>query len=73
MSQSLDKLSSNLPDDQFKYTSEIFKDKKLTLTKQKGVYPYDYMDKWEKFKDAQLPTKEDFYSIWNNEHISDED
>ena len=38
MSQSLDKLSSNLPDDQFKYTSEVFKDEKLRLIKQKGVY-----------------------------------
>lgn len=31
------------------------------------------MDKWENFNDTQLPTKEEFYSILNNEHISDED
>ena len=38
---------------------------------QKGVYPYDYMDSFHKFNE-KLPSKE-FYSILNNEHISDED
>ena len=58
--------------DELKYTSKIFKDKNLDLMARKGVYPYDYMDSFEKFK-CQLPTKEDFYSILNDEHISDED
>ena len=40
---------------------------------QKGVYPYDYMDSFEKFNETELPTKEEFYSILNNEHITDED
>ena len=32
------------------------------------------MDSFEKFeKKTQLPTKEDFYSILNNEHIKDEE
>ena len=39
---------------------------------RKGVYPYDYMDSFDKF-DEKLPAKEEFYSILNNEHISDED
>ena len=39
---------------------------------RRGKYPYDYMDSFKKFKE-QLPTKEEFYSILNNEHISDED
>lgn len=74
MSSSLDKLVSNLPDDKFKYTSEVFKkSEKLNLMKRKGIYPYDYMSSFEKFDDKQLPSKEDFYSILNNEHISDED
>ena len=58
--------------DKLKYTSEIFKDKKLDLMARKGVYPYDYMDSFEKFN-SPLPTKEDFYSILNNKHISYED
>ena len=40
---------------------------------QKGVYPYDYMDRFDKFNETELPTKEEFYSILNNEHITDED
>ena len=30
--------------------------------KQKGVYPYDYMNSVDKFNDKQLPSKDDFYS-----------
>ena len=51
-----------------KYTSEIFEDKELELMAKKGVYPYDYMDSFEKFKE-QLPSKEEFYSILNDKHI----
>ena len=58
--------------DKLKYTSEIFKDKKLDLMARKGVYPYDYMDSFEKFN-SPLPKKEEFFSILNNKHISNED
>ena len=40
---------------------------------RKGVYPYEYMDSWEKFDETALPPKNDFYSILNLEDISDED
>ena len=72
MSSSLDKLVSNLPRESLKYTSQKFKGRKLDLMARKGVYPYDYMDRFEKFNE-KLPSKEEFYSILNNEHISDED
>ena len=72
MSSSLEKLVSNLPRESLKYTSKRFKGTKLDLMAKKGVYPYDYMDSFKKFKE-QLPTKEEFYSILNDEHISDED
>ena len=72
MSSSLEKLVSNLPKEALKYTSNRFKDTKLDLMVRKGVYPYDFMDSFDKF-DEKLPTKEEFYSILNNEHISDED
>ena len=73
MSSSLDKLVSNLPAEALKYTSERFKKEKLSLMTRKGVYPYDYMDSFDKFNKTELPTKEEFYSILNDEHISDED
>ena len=40
---------------------------------RKGIYPYDYMDSFKKFEDTVLPTKDQFYSLLNDEHISDED
>ena len=72
MSSSLDKLVSNLPKEALKYTSQIFKNKKLDLMSQKGVYPYDFKDSFKKFNE-KLPPKEEFYSVLNDEHISDED
>ena len=72
MSSSLDKLVSNLPRESLKYTSKEFKDEKLDLMARKGVYPYGYMDSFNKFNE-KLPTKEDFYSIMNNEHITNKD
>ena len=59
MSSSLDKLVSNLPKDDLIYTS-------------KGVYPYDFMDSFEKFNQTELPTKDQFYSILNDQHITDD-
>ena len=71
MSSSLEKLVGNLPKESLKYTSKIFKGTKFDLMVRKGVYPYDYMDSFDKFN-SPLPKKEEFYSILNNEHISDE-
>ena len=72
MSSSLDELVSNLPNDAFRYTSaEIKNDKKLKLMKQKGVYPYDYIDSFNRFGENKLPNKDDFYSVLNDEYISD--
>ena len=46
---------------------------KFILLLRKGVYPYEYMDSWEKFKETSLPSKEDFYSNLNMEDIDDID
>lgn len=73
MSQSLEKLVANLPKVDLKCTSEIFKDKALDVMSQKGVYPHDYMDSFEKLNQTIFPSKEQFYSQLNNDHISDED
>ena len=37
---------------------------------QKGVYPYDYMDCLETFNQTELPTKEQFYSVLNDQQIT---
>ena len=72
MSSSLDNLIKNLPDEAFKYTKQEFKKEQLNLMKQKGIYPYDFMESFKKFNNTQLPNKDEFYSILNNESISDE-
>ena len=46
MNSSLDSLVKNLSDDDFKCLSEEFSG---NTEKQKGVYPYEYMDSFEKF------------------------
>ena len=46
---------------------------KFVLLLRKAVYPYEYMDSWEKFDETTLPPKEALYSNLNLEDISDED
>ena len=46
---------------------------RFILLLRKGVYPYEYMDAWEKFNKISLPSKEDFYSNVNMEDINDID
>ena len=46
---------------------------KFILLLRKGVYPYEYMDSWERFNETSLPDKESFYSNLNMEYITDVD
>ena len=46
---------------------------KFVLLLRKGVYPYEYMDTWERFNEKLLPSKKDFQSNLNMEDISDID
>ena len=44
---------------------------KFILLLRKGVYPYEYMDNWERFNETSFPSKESFYSHLNMENIDD--
>ena len=46
---------------------------KFIFLLRKGVYPYEYMDNWERFEETSLPDKESFYSSLNMENIDDID
>ena len=46
---------------------------KFVLLLRKGVYPYEYMDSWERFDETSLPDKEAFYSKLNLGDITDKD
>ena len=73
MNESLDSLVNNLRGDAFKNLEKYYSGDKLNLVKRKGVYPYDYMDTEERFKENCLPPKEAFYSKLNGGGITDKD
>ena len=43
------------------------------LLLRRGVYPYEYMDSWERFDETLLPNKKPFYSELYLEDITDKD
>ena len=43
---------------------------KFILLLRKGVYPYEYMDSWNRFNETSLPDKKDLYSCLNMENIT---
>ena len=51
---SFDKLIKNLSDKDFKYLVEEFGFKNLRLLKQKGAYPYEYMNSFERFNEKKI-------------------
>ena len=46
---------------------------KFILLVRKGLYPYEYIDNWEKFDETTIRPKEAFYSELNLDGISDAD
>ena len=62
MNSKLDKLVKNLSDEDFKYLVKEFGSENLELLKQKGAYPYEYMNNLEKCKEKKLPARKYFFS-----------
>ena len=76
MSDSLETLVGNLKRGgiaEFKITSKFYRGEQLELMTQKGIYPYSYMDSWERFNETELPPKSAFYNDLSEEKISDKD
>ena len=73
MNSSLDSLVENLSDNDFKYLSEEFSSEFLRLVKQKGVYPYEYIDRFRKFSENKLPDRCKFFSYLEDVCISKKD
>ena len=46
---------------------------RFILLSRKGVYPFEYMDSWERFNKTSLPDKEFFYSELYLKDITDKD
>ena len=71
MSSSLGALVNNLPKDAFKNLNKYYTPEEAEILKQKGFYPYEYMDSIEKFKDTEPPPQKVFYSKLSGKGISD--
>lgn len=73
MAASLETLASNLTDLNILPTQfTTLTNNQETLLRRKGVFPYDYIDSWEKLEETNLPPKIDFFNNMTMEHISDE-
>ncbi|XP_033112614.1 uncharacterized protein LOC117113400 [Anneissia japonica] len=73
LNASLTQLVSKLSIDECKLTKTFYGADDLELVTRKGVYPYEYMDSFDKFEEVGLPSKELFYSSLRDEGISDDD
>lgn len=74
MPSSIEKLSSYLNDDEKTITQKFCKDtRQFKLLTRKGVFPYEYLDNWDKFQETSLPNQNLFYSSLKNENITDDD
>ena len=70
INSSVDSLVKNLMDEDFKYLSEECNGEFLRLVKQKGLYPYKYMDSFKRFSENKLPDKCQFFSSVKDKCIS---
>ena len=68
MKSSLESLVKNLMDEDFKYLSKEYSGELLEFVKEKGLYPYEYMDNFNK-----LPDKYEFFSSLKDKCISKEE
>ena len=62
MNSSLDRLVKNLSDEDFKYLVKEFGSENLKILKEKGAYPYEYMNSFERFNEEKLCARKYFYS-----------
>ena len=72
MNSSLDTLVKKLSDEHFKYLIEEFGSKNLELLKQKGDYPYEYMNSFERINEEKLPARKYFFSLIKTGKIVDD-
>ena len=74
MSSSLDSLVNNLARGNNKFFGfKDYSDPQYELLIRKGIYPYEYMDNWDKFEETTLPPKSSFYSKLNMSRVSNQD
>ena len=73
MISSLDALVKNLLGNDFKYLFQECIGDLLELVNQKGVYPYEYVDSYEKFFENKLPDRCELFKSLKDEFSSEKD
>ena len=74
MSSSLDSLVNNLACGGNKFFGfEEYSENQYKLLIKKGIYPYEYITDWDKFKETKLPPRDAFYSKLNMSGVGNED
>ena len=75
MSSSLDSLVNNLARDgnHQLFGFENYRDDQHELLIGKGIYPYEYMDSWDRFEETALSHASSFYSKLNMSRVSNGD
>jgi hypothetical protein len=79
LSTSLDTLTKNINskavpfEDKFSLLCECFEVSKAQQLSHKGLYPYEYMDSFDKFRETSFPDISKFYSSLKGEGPSKED
>ena len=87
LNKSIDVLSSGLTHEQLKQTRKYFTDEQLkvlfrekslkgdgkTKILRKGIYPYEYMDSFERFNETSLPPIKEFRSSLNDTTIKEDE
>ena len=72
MSSSLDSLVNNLASSNYRFFGfEEYNEKQHALLIRKGIYPYEYMDSWDRFKETNLPSASSFYSKLSMSRVND--
>ena len=52
---------------------EDYSEPQYNLLTRKGVYPYEYINSWDRFNETQLPPIDAFHGNLNMSSISDDD
>ena len=74
MSSSLDSLTKNLVSGgKNLFGFEDYSELQYDLLTRKGLYPYEYINSWDRFNKTQLPPIDAFYSNLNMSSISKDD
>lgn len=71
---SLDTLAKNLPSDLcLEIRKRFSNDVQFALMRQKGVFPYSFVDSFDKLNEETLPPREAFFDTFRGDYISAEE